>query len=292
MKKLITGIVLNVFVWTAGPAPAADPVCGDVNDNGTVTSTDALLVLKKGVGQPISLNCLAYDEQVATCLLDLSSTNADLSECKNAPECGNGLVEEGEQCDGDDFAAETCETQGFAGGTLGCASGCEFNTKGCYDERFDDSGDTVIDNETGLEWEKKNGDEDGGDKDASNPHDIDNPYQWSAMAPVPDGGAFHDFLGELNGASTGVCYAEHCDWRLPTPKEYATILTTAPDCTSGPCLVAKALYPMIEDGYYWTIATDEVDAKAAFYADLASGAVENSKEKGNEFYVRAVRTRR
>jgi hypothetical protein len=41
----------------ASPAPAAAPVCGDVNDSGTVTSSDALLVLKDAVGQPVVLQC-------------------------------------------------------------------------------------------------------------------------------------------------------------------------------------------------------------------------------------------
>jgi hypothetical protein len=37
----------------AGPA-AADNICGDVNASGTVTSTDALIVLRKAVGQNVS----------------------------------------------------------------------------------------------------------------------------------------------------------------------------------------------------------------------------------------------
>ena len=41
---------------SAGDLPAS-PVCGDVNDNGSVTSGDALLVLKKAVGQSAVLTC-------------------------------------------------------------------------------------------------------------------------------------------------------------------------------------------------------------------------------------------
>ncbi|HIH21166.1 MAG TPA: hypothetical protein HA222_00690 [Candidatus Diapherotrites archaeon] len=38
--------------------------------------------------------------------------------------CGNGIVETGEQCDGTDLAGQTCQSQGFVGGTLGCNSEC------------------------------------------------------------------------------------------------------------------------------------------------------------------------
>jgi len=46
--------------------------------------------------------------------------------------CGNNVKETGEVCDGTDLAGETCVTQGFTGGTLGCAVGClSFDTSSC-----------------------------------------------------------------------------------------------------------------------------------------------------------------
>jgi cysteine-rich repeat protein len=39
--------------------------------------------------------------------------------------CGNGVVEEGEVCDGTNLAGQTCENVGdFTGGTLGCSADC------------------------------------------------------------------------------------------------------------------------------------------------------------------------
>jgi len=49
--------------------------------------------------------------------------------------CGNGTVEEGEQCDGSDLAGQTCESLGYAGGTLSCNPDCTFDTSGCTIER-------------------------------------------------------------------------------------------------------------------------------------------------------------
>ncbi len=48
--------------------------------------------------------------------------------------CGNGVQEEGEVCDGDDLGGETCQSQGFDGGTLACNENCNaFDTSSCYD---------------------------------------------------------------------------------------------------------------------------------------------------------------
>lgn len=45
--------------------------------------------------------------------------------------CGNGVVDDGEQCDGGELAGQTCGGFGFASGTLGCSSSCRYDTLGC-----------------------------------------------------------------------------------------------------------------------------------------------------------------
>lgn len=46
--------------------------------------------------------------------------------------CGDGVVGPTESCDGDSLAGETCMSQGFTGGTLGCAIDCnDFDVGGC-----------------------------------------------------------------------------------------------------------------------------------------------------------------
>lgn len=42
----------------------------------------------------------------------------------NNPNCGNGVLDAGETCDGTDLGGETCSSRGFAGGTLACAADC------------------------------------------------------------------------------------------------------------------------------------------------------------------------
>jgi hypothetical protein len=47
------------------------------------------------------------------------------------PGCGNGQLDDDEDCDGDLFAV-TCEDFGFDGGELSCGPNCNVNTAGCF----------------------------------------------------------------------------------------------------------------------------------------------------------------
>ncbi len=47
--------------------------------------------------------------------------------------CGNNVTEGNETCDGPDLGNQTCVTQGFDGGTLGCNAYCTgYDTSGCW----------------------------------------------------------------------------------------------------------------------------------------------------------------
>ncbi len=67
-----------------------------------------------------------------TALACTSSCRFDTSGCSE-PECGNGLAEPGEDCDGSDLRGESCESLGFGflGGTLACLPDCRFDVSDC-----------------------------------------------------------------------------------------------------------------------------------------------------------------
>jgi hypothetical protein len=72
----------------------------------------------------------SFDDGTATVELDHFSF---LTVAAGTPAaCGNGLIDGSEQCDGINLRGESCETQGFVGGTLGCAADCTaFDISGC-----------------------------------------------------------------------------------------------------------------------------------------------------------------
>lgn len=63
------------------------------------------------------------EESSSTDPTDPTTTTGDL--------CGNGAIDDGEECDGDDLGDETCVSQDFDEGTLACADDCSFDTTAC-----------------------------------------------------------------------------------------------------------------------------------------------------------------
>jgi hypothetical protein len=233
-----------------------------------------------------------------TCDNSLSSCNSNLSVAQN---CGNGVIDAGEQCDQSNLNFQTCSSQGFAAGTLKCGAGCVFDTSGCSENRFIDNGDgTASDLQTGLMWEKKTlgqcvnlvagkpiacvADADctgnaGGGVCESCPRCVNALYTWTASGfPYPPTGtAFTSFLYALNGGtstdgntSTG-CFAGHCDWRLPTYDELYTLASTGIGfCGSSDTCTDPALGISLNANIYWTGTTGPNDVSTAWAEELGN----------------------
>jgi hypothetical protein len=134
----------------------------------------------------------------------------DMRECEPFT-CGNGSAEGlDEECDGSDLRRQTCRTKGFYAGNLSCTAQCKLDTSDCNSTKFVDSGNgTVIDNVTGLTWEKKTDSFVlclGGSLQC-----VDNTYSFT------DAQAF--VIPKLNQLE----YAGFSDWRLPNHQELDSI---------------------------------------------------------------------
>ncbi len=85
-------------------------------------------------------NCTAAQLGNETCMtqgfdggtLACHSPNNCTFDTSGCTDCGDGVVEGNEACDGNNLNGQTCVSQGFAGGgTLGCTPSCTFNTAMC-----------------------------------------------------------------------------------------------------------------------------------------------------------------
>lgn len=83
------------------------------------------------VGCGINNECCRYscecDQSCASGGIPFNACPISLPNCN----CGNGVIDPGEDCDGANLNGETCESLGFHSGTLTCTSSCTFNTNQC-----------------------------------------------------------------------------------------------------------------------------------------------------------------
>ncbi len=134
---LLTGGAGCRLVMDIPDGPPEPAVCGDGDrQQGEACDGDDL------AGQDCTDH--GYLAGVLSCRTDCTF---DTSLCFTADDCGDGVVQGGgvEECDGTELAGATCETQGFAGGTLACTLQCEFDTTGCVASTC---GNGVIDADT------------------------------------------------------------------------------------------------------------------------------------------------
>ncbi len=78
-------------------------------------------------GEPLECSSELGDEWSGT--PGCAECEIDYSTCYQT--CGDGVVDEGEQCDGEALGDDTCESLGFMEGTLSCDSNCQFQTSSC-----------------------------------------------------------------------------------------------------------------------------------------------------------------
>jgi hypothetical protein len=124
-------VPMSTPIPTPTPLPSPTPVCGNgIIETGELCDTlnlNGLTCLTQGFLGGV-LSC------ASNCTLNTSGCLTSEPEPDPVPTpavCGNGVIEDGEQCDGTSLNGQTCVTQGFAKGTLSCTSSCTFSTASC-----------------------------------------------------------------------------------------------------------------------------------------------------------------
>jgi len=160
--------------------------------------------------------------------------------------------------------------------------------------RFVDNGNgTVTDNKTGLMWEQKLT---CGAQDFAIPRCKENLYTWSAASPFtePTGTLFSDFLERLNDlksandGTTTPCFANYCDWRIPTVGELRSILPAPfPLCGSFPCI--DPAFGPTQASYHWSSSSLASNPVGVWLVGFSAGFVDIGTNKNGVGPARAVR---
>ena len=116
-------------------ALVCDPACDLVTD-ACFTCGDGELALGEVcdgtnlAGQ--SCASLGFGGGTLSCSADCQTIVDD--GCTPLPSCGDGMLNGGEQCDGNQLGGASCVTQGFDLGDLGCTAACTYDETACMND--------------------------------------------------------------------------------------------------------------------------------------------------------------
>lgn len=122
---LILAAVIAVFYFIGQTREAPQVQAGEEPKCGTTYNT-CLSGTPEGYRYDGGNKCWTWQ-----CVLGTPPLQSKVTCC---PVCGNKIIDAGEDCEGSNLNGQTCQTQGYDGGTLSCDGDCFFNVNQCTRE--------------------------------------------------------------------------------------------------------------------------------------------------------------
>jgi len=123
MRRLLTCLTSSLFLAACSGGSGPQPICGDDAINQESEQCDRTRLDGKTCAD------LGFAGGELQCGEDC---RFDTSLCTDVlPDCNDGDIDPGEECDGHDLGGASCSTLGFAGGELACTSDCRFDASDC-----------------------------------------------------------------------------------------------------------------------------------------------------------------
>jgi hypothetical protein len=126
-RALVSVLLLTACGDDAGLTPSDESTgTGDISSGNPSTSPSTTMT-------PVDPTTTGATDGVSTGSEETTmgaETETEGPGTTSVEECGNGIIEGSEECDGKDLGGADCESEGFDGGELSCA-GCEFDAGGC-----------------------------------------------------------------------------------------------------------------------------------------------------------------
>jgi hypothetical protein len=117
---------------TPTPPPVVTPICGDGVINSGEECDGANLNGQTCVLKGFASGTLSCSSSCAfNTSLCVAAAPVPVPSPTPTSVCGNGVLEAGEECDGNSFGNQSCSTKGFASGYLTCTSTCKISTAKC-----------------------------------------------------------------------------------------------------------------------------------------------------------------
>lgn len=133
----LAALSLGIACADDGASTPGDTDTEGDTDAESSTDPSTVTVTSADTSTSATTTTMSTGESSSTEPADTSSSSEsgdpETSSSESGDVCGNGAIDDGEECDGTELGEGTCESLGFDDGDVACAADCTYDTTACVD---------------------------------------------------------------------------------------------------------------------------------------------------------------